>query len=161
MLGLLSALVTLTKAQCALGEYEDSGWFWSDCYLCSQGYYCPDGEHQEPCQVGHYCPAGSVEMTPCPAGTYNYWDVSWAIDDCYLCPSGSFCPEASTSPTPCPFAGFTGNYTLEGLASEAECEQDSVPGSRRGWFPPVDLIVNPQFSHKGSAFRKWGPQVPP
>ncbi|EDV28435.1 uncharacterized protein TRIADDRAFT_51343 [Trichoplax adhaerens] len=64
------------------------------------------------CPIGHYCQQGSVNPTPCPAGTYNN---KVGQSSCFTCPSGYYCPDNATVhyvDKPCPTGHWCGNGTI-------------------------------------------------
>jgi hypothetical protein len=85
-----------------------------DCDPCDKGYYCPykgqssstlplfagyhggdEDSHKIPnpysCPQGFYCPEGSVDMVPCPDGSWTPDIGASSEGDCIPCQRGFFC----------------------------------------------------------------------
>jgi sugar lactone lactonase YvrE len=101
------------------------------CIPCPASYYCSSGAPVL-CPTGSYCPLGSVNPTPCPAGTFgNASGLSSAACSgaCTSAP-GFYCPAGSTAANAtllCP----TGAFCAGGAAPSAPCSPAtacSVPG---------------------------------
>ena len=121
-------------------------------YLCTSGYYCPEGSiaPSDPCTAGDYCPTGSAAPLPCPNGTYQ---SSTQQDFCNPCETGFYCPIGTDIPIICPPGSYCpigtsfdkeflcppGTFSAnEGLESESECEP-CPPGTYCGEY---GLTVN-------------------
>ncbi|CEM36103.1 unnamed protein product [Vitrella brassicaformis CCMP3155] len=126
---------------------------------CPAGFFCAeDGIDTVPAQTpvdrrctrGHYCPRGSIDPTPCPAGTYNDDYQKEALSDCKAmpagrysqaatiasnegspktgeCAAGYFCPEGSFSSTqePCPPGTFRNAPAATSAQDCASCPAGS------------------------------------
>eukprot|EP01135_Chromosphaera_perkinsii_P006890 Nk52_evm45s621 gene=Nk52_evmTU45s621 len=113
------------------------------CTQCNAGSYCPTpGLTTAPfiCRAGHYCPQGSINPTPCNAGTYTDAHNLNAQSQCstckegWACPSGTggsqnppqicakghYCPAGtpSTTSNPCSAGTYTANT---GIIRQADC----------------------------------------
>ena len=86
------------------------------------------------CAPGHYCPKGTLELLPCPVGTYAAYPSGRGLGDCQACPSsyycpllatvtpllcanGTYCPGGDSAATVCP----SGSYCPAGSASPIPC----------------------------------------
>jgi len=100
---------------CPAGKYCDELGINSDVLKlkdCKQGYLCiegatkpspTDGTTGKMCDPGYYCPTGTVEMIPCPGGSYEPRSGSY---QCQPCPAGYYCPENSKQPIDCPKGAY-------------------------------------------------------
>ena len=105
----------------------------SACTPCPAGYNCAAEETVNPvaCPRGHYClapaktfdatlaadkaSATDIEVTknPCPAGTYNSFELAMSLTDCLDCPPGKYCTGGEQS-----FTGLcTKGYVCTGKQS--------------------------------------------
>ncbi|KAJ8368244.1 hypothetical protein SKAU_G00082720 [Synaphobranchus kaupii] len=101
-------------APCPPGKYCSSAGLAAPTGHCSAGYLCihgavvpqPAGDASgRRCSSGTYCPQGSINMVPCPPGTYNPLEGTGSVDACLPCPRGQYCagigldsPSGSCSP---------------------------------------------------------------
>lgn len=62
------------------------------CYPCPPRYYCTQPDLPEPCPVGKYCEGSTgINMSLCPAGTYNPVEMLSDVLECKPCDGGSYC----------------------------------------------------------------------
>ena len=145
--------------------------------VCSDGYYCPQGQSSAiptdyPCPEGHSCPSGSFQPQPCPAGTYQDLPGQSACLACppgfycnpssndlapivsfdeYVCPVGHYCPEGTQYSTqyPCLLGTFS---NLTGLINAAQCQPclGSFYCGERGLPYPVTLCSAGYFCISGA-----------
>jgi hypothetical protein len=77
------------------------------------------------CPAGYYCPTGTVDVIPCPAGTYNEFVNSTDLSFCLICPQGTYGPKIgsplnmSASCLNCP-TGYYQNHTGAGNFSDCK-----------------------------------------
>jgi hypothetical protein len=74
------------------------------CAQCPSGAYCSAPGTWSPvgCPPGAYCPPGSVQPTPCQAGTYSAQANASTAATCLTCPFGTYNPATGAStPTAC------------------------------------------------------------
>jgi len=74
----------------------------SACLPCAPGYVCNDTAltFAAECPQGSYCPAGvsgSINLFPCPAGTYGKFVRLATSSQCTTCPPGKYCIGGKTS----------------------------------------------------------------
>ena len=104
---------------CASGEYHTGNWLAGACFMCSAGYYCPDGVHTTICPAGQFTAAsGQTICTPC--------------DSAHFCTGG-------TSYSMC----LKANATSSGLRSALECaySQDGGPIGFSSPTPYTSLLT--------------------
>ena len=122
--------------QCPGGSYCDTPGLTTQVGSCSAGYFCTSGsDSQTPtgavgtagvCPSGHYCGVGTVNPTPCPAGTYSNTTGLTSQGDCTPCDVGKYCGTTGLeAPTGDCDAGF---YCLEGASVPNNPTADSTGG---------------------------------
>ena len=128
---------------CPVGTYGASPYAWSDayCYPCYGSYSNQTGsERCTHCGKGNYCPRGSINPTPCPAGSYSssisstrcytcsagrYSDEEGAAA-CKTCPEGHYCSSNSTEPIPCPTGSYSRSYASRCYPCQAGTYNDET-----------------------------------
>ena len=80
------------------------------------------------CAAGHYCPGlGNVDMTPCPAGTWNNETASDRIVLCNKCTYNTYSDVlGATDESTCTACPEARPYSLEGTVSASDCSATPV-----------------------------------
>ncbi|XP_075892173.1 uncharacterized protein LOC142895201 [Nelusetta ayraudi] len=92
--------------RCPPGRYCGSSGLAAPSGLCSPGYICilgsasaqpVEGPTGGRCSAGFYCPEGTINMVPCPAGTFGSIDGAVSVEACRPCLPGYYCAEVGLS----------------------------------------------------------------
>jgi sugar lactone lactonase YvrE len=109
------------------------------CSACPGGYYCPASGGSNRCPPGHFCPPGSLEPTPCPAGTFSpgVGLLTNATCAASACPPGAYCPPGSPAPALCPPGTYNPTPSAGGLGACLPCSAPPGRHCPRGYGGPT------------------------
>ncbi len=127
----LTGSVTTASATATSQEecINAAGYYYSNEYKeCEAGYYCPEGQNRQACEVGTYNPstkqtdASACKQCPegyyCPAGTGT-------LDDGKKCPQGYYCPAGTKDleKVKCPDNSTTAGLTGQSDICSCQCNE--------------------------------------